>query len=130
MSLVGTRPPTIDEWEKYEPHHRARMSFRPGLTGLWQVSGRSNITDFEEVVKLDTKACLEAIPKEPAEQSVVPVPAELMTMEIPADATQIQSRQSVSASLEIKVNDITLCVTELTSSELLTKVLQVIRDVK
>ena len=43
MSLVGTRPPTLDEWEKYEPHHRARMSFRPGLTGLWQVSGRSNI---------------------------------------------------------------------------------------
>ena len=53
MSLVGTRPPTLDEWEKYEPHHRARMSFRPGLTGLWQVSGRSNITDFDEVVKLD-----------------------------------------------------------------------------
>lgn len=55
MSLVGTRPPTLDEWEKYEPHHRARMSFRPGLTGLWQVSGRSNITDFEEVVRLDTQ---------------------------------------------------------------------------
>ena len=55
MSLVGTRPPTLDEWEKYEPHHRARMSFSPGLTGLWQVSGRSNITDFEEVVKLDTQ---------------------------------------------------------------------------
>ena len=55
MSLVGTRPPTLDEWDKYEPHHRARMSFRPGLTGLWQVSGRSNITDFEEVVKLDTQ---------------------------------------------------------------------------
>ena len=55
MSLVGTRPPTLDEWEKYEPHHRARMSFRPGLTGWWQVSGRSNITDFEEVVKLDTQ---------------------------------------------------------------------------
>ena len=55
MRLVGTRPPTLDEWEKYEPHHRARMSFRPGLTGLWQVSGRSNITDFEEVVKLDTQ---------------------------------------------------------------------------
>jgi exopolysaccharide biosynthesis polyprenyl glycosylphosphotransferase len=54
MSLVGTRPPTVDEWEKYEPRHRARLSFRPGLTGLWQVSGRSNITDFEEVVKLDT----------------------------------------------------------------------------
>lgn len=55
MSLVGTRPPTLDEWNQYKPHHRARMSFRPGLTGLWQVSGRSNITDFEEVVKLDTK---------------------------------------------------------------------------
>ena len=55
MSLVGTRLPTLDEWEKYEPHHRARMSFRPGLTGLWQVGGRSNITDFEEVVKLDTQ---------------------------------------------------------------------------
>lgn len=55
MSLVGTRPPTVDEWEQYEPHHRARMAFRPGITGLWQVSGRSNITDFEEVVKLDTQ---------------------------------------------------------------------------
>ena len=52
---MGTRPQTLDEWEKYEPHHRARMSLRPGLTGLWQVSGRSNITDFEEVVKLDTQ---------------------------------------------------------------------------
>lgn len=55
MSLVGTRPPTVDEWDRYESHHRARMAFRPGITGLWQVSGRSNITDFEEVVKLDTK---------------------------------------------------------------------------
>jgi len=55
LTLAGTRPPTLDEWEKYEPHHRARMSFRPGLTGLWQVSGRSNITDFEEGVKLDTQ---------------------------------------------------------------------------
>lgn len=55
MSLVGTRPPTLDEWEQYKPHHKARMAFRPGLTGMWQVSGRSNITDFEEVVKLDTK---------------------------------------------------------------------------
>lgn len=54
MSLVGTRPPTIDEWEKYELHHRARMSAKPGLTGLWQVSGRSDIQDFEEVVALDT----------------------------------------------------------------------------
>ena len=55
MSLVGTRPPLISEFAAYAPHHRARMSFRPGLTGLWQVSGRSNITDFEEVVKLDTQ---------------------------------------------------------------------------
>ena len=54
MSLVGTRPPTLDEWEKYEMHHRSRLAFKPGLTGMWQVSGRSNITDFEEVVKLDT----------------------------------------------------------------------------
>lgn len=53
MSLVGTRPPTVDEWEKYELHHRARLAIKPGLTGMWQVSGRSDITDFEEVVKLD-----------------------------------------------------------------------------
>lgn len=53
MSLVGTRPPTVDEWDKYELHHRARLTTKPGLTGMWQVSGRSNITDFEEVVKLD-----------------------------------------------------------------------------
>ena len=55
MSLVGTRPPTLDEWERYELHHRARLAFRPGVTGLWQVSGRSNITDFEDVVRLDMK---------------------------------------------------------------------------
>lgn len=55
MSLVGTRPPTVDEWEKYELHHRARLAIKPGITGLWQVSGRSNITDFEEVVGLDTE---------------------------------------------------------------------------
>ncbi len=55
MSLVGTRPPTVDEWERYEFHHRARMSMKPGITGLWQVSGRSDITDFEEVVRLDTE---------------------------------------------------------------------------
>lgn len=53
MSLVGTRPPTVDEWQQYELHHRARMAVKPGLTGLWQVSGRSDITDFEDVVKLD-----------------------------------------------------------------------------
>ncbi|MBQ1772555.1 MAG: sugar transferase [Clostridia bacterium] len=55
MSLVGTRPPTLDEWEKYEYHHRARLAVKPGITGLWQVSGRSEITDFEEVVRLDTE---------------------------------------------------------------------------
>lgn len=55
MSLVGTRPPTLDEWERYELHHRARLSIKPGLTGLWQISGRSDITDFEEIVKLDKK---------------------------------------------------------------------------
>lgn len=53
MSLVGTRPPTVDEWYKYKLHHRVRLAIKPGITGLWQISGRSNITDFEEVVKLD-----------------------------------------------------------------------------
>ena len=46
---------TLDEWEQYEPHHRARMAIKPGITGMWQVSGRSDITDFEEVVQLDTE---------------------------------------------------------------------------
>lgn len=55
MSLVGTRPPTVDEWEQYEHHHRGRMAIKPGLTGMWQVSGRSDITDFEEVVRLDVE---------------------------------------------------------------------------
>lgn len=49
MSLVGTRPPTVDEWEKYELHHRARLATKPGLTGMWQVSGRSNIADIYNV---------------------------------------------------------------------------------
>ena len=53
MSLVGTRPPTVDEWKRYEPFHRSRMSTRPGITGLWQVSGRSKIRDFDTVVRLD-----------------------------------------------------------------------------
>lgn len=53
MSLVGTRPPTVDEFNQYELHHKIRLSFRPGLTGMWQVSGRSDILDFEEVVRLD-----------------------------------------------------------------------------
>ena len=55
MSLVGTRPPTEDEFEQYELHHKARLGIRPGLTGMWQVSGRSDIKDFEEIVALDTQ---------------------------------------------------------------------------
>lgn len=53
MSLVGTRPPTMDEWERYNLEHRVRMSIKPGITGLWQVSGRSKITNFDDVVRLD-----------------------------------------------------------------------------
>ena len=53
MSLVGTRPPLLSETALYEPHHKVRLAIKPGITGMWQVSGRSNITDFEEVVKLD-----------------------------------------------------------------------------
>lgn len=55
MSLVGTRPPTVDEWNHYSPQHRIRLSIKPGITGLWQISGRSQITDFDEVVKLDSE---------------------------------------------------------------------------
>lgn len=55
MSLVGTRPPTVDEFENYTPSQKRRLSFKPGITGLWQVSGRSNITDFDEVVRLDVE---------------------------------------------------------------------------
>ena len=55
MSLVGTRPPTLDEFEQYKTYHKKRLSFRPGLTGMWQVSGRSDITDFEEIVRLDVE---------------------------------------------------------------------------
>lgn len=53
MSLVGTRPPTVDEYERYEAKHKCRLSMTPGLTGMWQISGRSDIKDFDEVVKLD-----------------------------------------------------------------------------
>lgn len=55
MSLVGTRPPTEDEFEKYNQYYRRRISMTPGLTGLWQVSGRSEIDDFDDVVKYDLK---------------------------------------------------------------------------
>lgn len=53
MSLVGTRPPTLDEYEQYTPEQKRRLSFKPGITGLWQVSGRSDITDFDDIVALD-----------------------------------------------------------------------------
>lgn len=55
MSLVGTRPPTVDEVSHYESYHRRRISIKPGITGMWQVSGRNSITNFDEVVTLDTK---------------------------------------------------------------------------
>ena len=53
MTYLGTRPPLISETNLYELHHRARLAIKPGITGMWQVSGRSDITDFEEVVRLD-----------------------------------------------------------------------------
>ena len=53
MSLVGTRPPTVDEYEQYQVQHKCRLSMTPGLTGMWQISGRSDIKDFDEVVRLD-----------------------------------------------------------------------------
>ncbi len=55
MSLVGTRPPTVDEWVKYKLEHRIRMTIKPGITGMWQVNGRSKIVDFNEVIEYDTK---------------------------------------------------------------------------
>ena len=53
MSLVGWRPCTKNEWEQYNLEHRSRAGMKPGITGMWQVSGRSEITDFDEVVRLD-----------------------------------------------------------------------------
>ena len=62
MSIVGTRPPLISETNLYEPHHKARLAIKPGITGMWQVSGRSDITDFEEVVRSgirsESKVCI------------------------------------------------------------------------
>ncbi|PSN19748.1 UDP-phosphate galactose phosphotransferase [filamentous cyanobacterium CCP5] len=53
MSLVGTRPPTVDEVQRYEAHHWERLNVKPGITGEWQVKGRSNVKDFEVIVRLD-----------------------------------------------------------------------------
>ena len=53
MSLVGTRPPTPDEVEKYESHHYQRLKVRPGITGEWQVKGRSRVNNFEDIVRMD-----------------------------------------------------------------------------
>ena len=53
MSLVGTRPPTVDEVLHYEPHHWQRLEVKPGITGEWQVRGRSSVSDFEDIVKMD-----------------------------------------------------------------------------
>lgn len=55
MSLVGTRPPTLDEYQNYKPYHKRRLSIKPGITGIWQISGRNDIEDFEDVVKMDLK---------------------------------------------------------------------------
>ena len=53
MSLVGTRPPTLDEVAKYESHHYQRLRVKPGITGEWQANGRSDVEDFEEMVSMD-----------------------------------------------------------------------------
>lgn len=55
MSLVGTRPPTADEVSRYEKHHWQRLRVKPGLTGEWQVNGRSAVKDFEDIVQLDLR---------------------------------------------------------------------------
>ncbi|WP_373483677.1 sugar transferase [Acetobacterium sp.] len=55
MSLVGTRPPTLDEFNEYSFHHKSRLAMKPGITGLWQISGRSEVTSFEDVVALDNQ---------------------------------------------------------------------------
>ena len=53
LPLIGPRPFFESDLDDYEAHHFRRLAVKPGLTGLWQVSGRSDIVDFEEVVRLD-----------------------------------------------------------------------------
>lgn len=53
MSLVGTRPPTVDEVIQYKRKHWERLKVKPGITGEWQVKGRSSVKDFEDIVALD-----------------------------------------------------------------------------
>lgn len=53
MSLVGTRPPTLDETAQYSPHHWLRLQVKPGITGEWQAKGRSQVDDFEAIVAMD-----------------------------------------------------------------------------
>jgi lipopolysaccharide/colanic/teichoic acid biosynthesis glycosyltransferase len=53
MSLVGTRPPTLEEVMNYKKHHWDRLNIKPGMTGEWQANGRSSVTDFEEIVRMD-----------------------------------------------------------------------------
>ena len=55
MSLVGTRPPTVDEFKQYSFEEKKRLCFRPGITGIWQTSGRNNITDFHDVLEMDLR---------------------------------------------------------------------------
>ena len=55
MSLVGTRPPTEEEFKQYEMHHKARLGIKPGLTGMWQVNGRSKVKNFDEIVEMDVE---------------------------------------------------------------------------
>ena len=62
MSLVGTRPPTVDEWDKYELHHRARLATKPGLTGMWQVSGRSK--SFARLIEDDVSIIWDIVERE------------------------------------------------------------------
>jgi hypothetical protein len=53
MSMVGTRPPTVEEFKLYEGHHKRRLSMKPGITGMWQAYGRNEVLDFEEIVRMD-----------------------------------------------------------------------------